>query len=91
MRTKFEILFRLTQHGWVVEYTWKSDDRHLIFEVRVFAPTKIERDYNQRYVEDIGHIKRPNLDLDAVLNHIELTVLNSIYDQMLDEQGVKVL
>lgn len=91
MRTKFEILFRLTQHGWVVENTWKSDDRHLILWVRVFAPTKIEREYNQRYVEDIGRIKCSNLNLDAVFNQIELTVLNSIYDQMLDEQGTKVL
>lgn len=91
MRTKFDILSRLTKHGWVVEYTWKSDDRHLILWVRVFAPTKIEREYNQRHFEDISCVERSNLDLDAVLNHIELTVLNSIYDQMLDEQGTKVL
>lgn len=91
MRTKFEILSRLTEHGWVVEYTWKSDHRHLILWVRVFAPTKIEREYNQRHFEDISCMERSNLNLDAVLNHIELTVLNSIYDQMLNEQGTKVL
>ena len=85
MRTKFEILGRLTKHGWVVESTWKSDHKHLILWVRVFAPTKIGREYNQRRFEDISCIERINLDLDAVLNHIELTVLNSIYDQMLNE------
>lgn len=89
MRTKFEILSRLTKHGWVVEYTWKSDHKHLILWVRVFAPTKIEREYNQRHFEDISCVERSNLD--GVLNYIELTVLNSIYDQMLDEQGGKVL